>query len=99
MEVARCLKLECVGEGQVILANGNRIRAKIAYLYMKINDEHVFTLVSYDGCEKPLLGFDVMHLLGLQIDTGKKELLKPLRRRRFRNLIFSRSWILGRGRR
>jgi len=96
VEVAKKLKLECVGEGEIILANGTRIHAKIAYLYMKIDDEHVFTLVSYDGCEKALLGFDVMHLLGLQIDTGKKEVLKPMRRFSLRNLIFSKGWISSR---
>jgi clan AA aspartic protease len=92
-KVARELELECVGEGRVILADGSRIRTKIAYIYMRIDDEHVFTLVAYDGCDVPLLGFDVMNLLGLQIDTGKKQLLKPLRRFTLRSILFGKGWI------
>lgn len=92
-KVARALELECVGEGLVVLADGSQVHTKIAYLYIKINDEHVFTLVSYNGCDKPLLGFDVMSILGLQVDTGKKQLLKPLRRFTLRNFILGKGWI------
>jgi clan AA aspartic protease len=92
-KVARALGLECVGEGFVVLADGTRIRTKIAYMYLKIDDEHVFTLVAYDGCDKPLLGFDVMNVLGLQVDVAKKQLLKPLRRFTLRRILLGRGWI------
>jgi clan AA aspartic protease len=92
-KVALELGLECVGEGRVVLADGTRIRTKVAYVYMRINDEHVFTLVAYNGCDSPLLGFDVMSLLSLQIDTEKKRLLKPLRRFKLTNLLFTKDWI------
>lgn len=92
-KIAQELELECVGEGRVVLADGSRIRTKIAYMYMRIDDEHVFTLVAYDGCDMPLLGFDVMNLLGLQIDTGEKRLLKPLRRFTLRSILFGKGWI------
>jgi len=92
-KIARALKLECVGQGSIILADGSIVETKVAYVYMKINSEHVFTLVSYDGCDKPLLGFDIMSVLGLQIDPAKKELLKPLRRFTLRNILFGKGWI------
>lgn len=92
-KVARALGLECVGEGQVVLADGSRQRTKIAYMYMRVDDEHVFTLVAYNGCDTPLLGFDVMALLGLQVDPQKRRLLKPLRRFSFTNLLFGRKWV------
>jgi clan AA aspartic protease len=92
-KVARELGLECVGEGRVVLADGTRVHTKVAYVYMRVNDEHVFTLVAYNGCDFPLLGFDLMSLLSLQIDTEKKRLLKPLRRFKLKSLLFTKSWI------
>jgi len=92
-KVARELGLECIGVGDVVLADGTKIRTKIAYTYLRIDNEHVFTLVAYDGCDKPLLGFDVMSLLGLQVDTGKKQVFKPLRRFTLRSILFGKGWI------
>jgi hypothetical protein len=52
----------------------------------------VFTLASYNGCKTPLLGFDVMHVLGLQVDANKKQLLKPVRRFSLVNFILRNTW-------
>jgi clan AA aspartic protease len=95
-EVAEKLKLECVGEGLIELADGSKVKIKLAYIYMRINNEHVFTLCSYDGCAGALLGFDVMHVLGLQVDTEKKRLLKPVRLFSLKEFILRRGWISSR---
>jgi clan AA aspartic protease len=91
--VAEQLGLQCVGSGVVELADGSRIKTKIAYLYLKIDHEHVFTLASYDGCKTPLLGFDVMSVLGLQIDVNRKRILKPVRRFSLLNFILGKGWM------
>jgi predicted aspartyl protease len=92
-KLARMLGLECISEGYAVLADGSRIKAKIAYVYMRIDDEHVFTLVAYDGCDAPLLDVDIMGLLNLQVDVGSKKIFKPLRRFTLRNLLFGKGWI------
>jgi clan AA aspartic protease len=98
-DVAEQLELDCCGEGWVEVADGRRLKIKLAYLYMRINSEHVFTLCSYDGCPQPLLGFDIMHVLGLQIDAGKKQLLKPIRRFSLKSFVLTNRWIVNRNRR
>jgi clan AA aspartic protease len=97
-EVAKQLKLECVGQGLVELADGSKVKTKLAYIYMRINSEHVFTLCSYNGCAGALLGFDVMHVLGLQVDTEKKRLLKPIRLFSLKEFILRKRWINSRRR-
>jgi predicted aspartyl protease len=82
-----------VGDGLVELADGRRIKTELAYLYLKINSDHVFTLASFDGCKTPLLGFDVMNLLGLQVDVSKKQLLKPVRRFSLVSFILRKGWV------
>ncbi|HML02906.1 MAG TPA: hypothetical protein VK487_05980, partial [Candidatus Bathyarchaeia archaeon] len=86
----------CVGKGVVQLADGSEVKIKFAYLYMKINGDHVFALCSYDGCPDPLLGFDVMHVLGLQVDTGKRQLLRPIRRFWLKSFTLNKTWISSR---
>lgn len=93
LRIAEELDLQCVGEGLVELADGRQIKTGLAYLYLRINSDHVFTLASYDGCKTPLLGFDVMHVLGLQLDISKKQLLKPVRRFSLVNFILGKGWI------
>lgn len=93
MKVARALELEPVGEGYALLADGTRVKTSIAYVYMRIADEHMFTLVAYDGCDEPLLGVDIMGLLGLQVDVSNKKVLKPLRRFSLRSILFGKGWI------
>jgi hypothetical protein len=79
------------------LADGRRIRTGLAYLYIKMNTDHIFTLVSYDGCTMPLLGFDVMRVLGLQVYPSRKQLLKPVRRASLKHFILRAAWIGSRG--
>lgn len=93
LEIAEKLKLQCVGEGLVEVADGRRIKTGLAYLYIKFNSDHIFTLVSYDGCTIPLLGFDVMSVLGLQVDPSRKQVLKPVRRFSLSNFILRKAWV------
>ena len=94
-KVAKLLNLECVGNGVVELADGSRLNTKLAYLYLKIDSEHIFTLASYDGCKTPLLGFDVMSVLGLQLDVARKRFLKPIRRVNLISFILNKAWVGG----
>lgn len=87
-KIARSLGLKKFGETQIKLADGTVIKAFLAFAYIYIPEAGgVLTLVGYDGCEEPLLGFDIMSLLKLQIDLGRKSLLKPIRRLRFGKII------------
>ena len=94
-KVAEMLDLDCIGEGLVQLADGSQVKTKLAYLYLKIDGEHVFTLVSFNGSITPLLGFDVMSVLGLQLDVGRKRFLKPVRRFSLISFILNKSWVGG----
>ena len=98
-KVAEKLGLECIGEGFVELADGSQVKTKLAFLHMKLGSEHVFTLASYNGCTTPLLGFDVMSVLGLQLDVGRKRFLKPVRRFSLLSFILNKGWVTGRRRR
>ena len=92
-EVAKQLKLEPIGKGWIQLADGSKVKIQLAYLYLKINGDNVFTICSYNGCADPLLGFDVMHVLGLHIDTEKKRLLRPIRRFWLKDFILKKGLI------
>jgi clan AA aspartic protease len=93
LNIAKQLGLQPIGEGYAVMADGQRIHTFIAYVYMRIDDEHVFTLVTYNGCDEPLLGVDIMGLLNLQVDVGNKKILKPMRRFTLRNILFGKGWI------
>jgi clan AA aspartic protease len=93
--LAKRLKLKAIGRGDVQLADGSIIKTKVAYIYMRIGGEHVFTLVTFNGCQQPLLGFDIMAMLQLQLDPHNKKILKPLRRFRLVNFILGKRWITG----
>ncbi len=91
-KIAETLDLECVGDGLVELADGSQLKTKLAYLYLQIDSDHIFTLASYDGCKTPLLGFDVMSVLGLQLDVGRKRFLKPIRRFNLISFVLNKRW-------
>jgi clan AA aspartic protease len=80
-ETAKKLGLKYVATAEVGLADGRVIKVNLAYAYLLIHGEHVFTLVGCGGCDVPLLGFDVMCLLQLQLDVANKKVLRPARRR------------------
>jgi clan AA aspartic protease len=91
--LAKRLRLKAIGEGDVQLADGSIIKTKVAYLYMCIGGEHMFTLVTFNGCHQPLLGFDIMAMLQLQLDPHNKQVLKPIRRFKLLNFVLRKGWI------
>jgi clan AA aspartic protease len=95
-KLAKKLGLKTIGKGNVQLADGSIVKVKLAYMYMRIGGEHVFTLVSFNGGEEPLLGFDVMSMLQLQLDPHSKKILKPLRRRKLLSFFLGTRWISNR---
>jgi clan AA aspartic protease len=96
-KLAKKLKLKAIGQGNVQLADGSIVKVKIAYMYMRIGGEHVFTLVTFNGGDEPLLGFDVMSMLQLQLDPHNKKILKPLRRSKLLSFFLGKHWISNRG--
>jgi predicted aspartyl protease len=69
-----------VGEAEVELADGTVATFPLAYIVIVICEKPVLTLASVtDSTQLPLLGFDVMELLGLQIDVRNRKLLKPIK--------------------
>jgi predicted aspartyl protease len=92
-EMAKSLGLKYVATAEVGLANGTVIKVNLAYAYLLIHGEHVFTLVGCGGCDVPLLGFDVMCLLQLQLDVANKKVLRPMRRRfKILRIVWKRMW-------
>jgi len=89
-EMAERLRLKYVANAEVGLADGKVIRVRMGYVYLHINGEHVFTLVCCGGCDIPLLGFDVLSLLQLQLDVAAKKVLKPVRRFRILRIVWRR---------
>jgi len=76
--IARKLKLKQVGIGTLTLADGKQIKCKLATAYIHIAGEHVIALVFING-NQPVIGFDIMSLLGLHIDLANRRLLRPVR--------------------
>jgi len=91
--MAKALGLKYVATAEVGLADGRIIKVNLAYAYLCIHGEGVFTIIGCGGCDVPLLGFDVLRLLQFQLDVAKKRVLRPARRR-FKVLS---NWIFGRG--
>jgi len=92
-EIAKRLGLKYVATAEVGLANGTVIKVNLAYAYLYIHGEHVFTLVGCGGCDVPLLGFDVMCLLQLQLDVANKKVLRPARRSfKILRIVWKRMW-------
>jgi clan AA aspartic protease len=92
-EIAKSLGLKYVATAEVGLADGRVIKVNLAYAYLCIHGEHVFTLVGCGGCDVPLLGFDVMRLLQLQLDVANKKVLRPARRRfKILRIVWKRVW-------
>jgi len=92
-EMAKSLGLKYVATAEVGLADGKVIKVNLAYAYLCIHGEHVFTLVGCGGCDVPLLGFDVMYLLQLQLDVANKKVLRPARRRfKILRIVWKRVW-------
>lgn len=94
-DVAKRLGLDYVATAEVALADATVIQVKLAYAYINIHGEHIFTLVGCGGCDQPLLGFDVMSLLQLELDIANKRCLRPVRRFKVLRIIWKK--MLGEG--
>jgi len=90
--VARKLGLRKVATAEVALADGRVIPVDLAYVYINIHGEHVFALIACGGCDMPLLGFDILSLLGLQLDPANKKCFRPVRRLRVLRIVWKRMW-------
>ena len=79
-KLAKQIGLEIVGKAQVQLADGTITTFPLAYVCIVICEKPVFALASIvESATSPLLGFDVMELLEVQIDVRNRKLLKPIK--------------------
>jgi len=91
-KLAKKLGLEPIGTVGCELADGTEISIDLAYAYINIAGEGVFALVGIAPANDfdPLLGFDIMEVLQLQIDITNKRLLKPWKRIKFIKMTLNR---------
>lgn len=85
-ELAEKLCLEQAGVVEAGLADGSVKRVKAAYIVIEIAGRKLYTWTIYDEGFAPILGLDVMRVLGVHIDVPEKKVLIPYRRLKLRKV-------------
>jgi clan AA aspartic protease len=75
------LKELCIGEGISELADGSVAESMLVYAALQVDDQHVITVVNvpYHDILEPIMGFDILDMLEIQIDVAKRKLLRPIK--------------------
>jgi hypothetical protein len=68
------------------LADGSVKRVKATYIGIEIRGRKILTWTIYDKGFTPIIGLDVMRVMGFHIDAPDKRVLLPLRRLRIKKL-------------
>lgn len=76
-DLAEKLGLEEKGYVDVGLADGSSKRVKQAFIVIELAGKKLYTWTIYDKGFTPILGIDVMRVLGIHIDTPEKKVLIP----------------------
>jgi predicted aspartyl protease len=76
-ELAKELGLEANGTVDVGLADGSTKRVNASYIVMEIGNRKLYTWTIYDEGFTPILGLDVMRVLGIHVDVPEKKVLVP----------------------
>ena len=76
-ELAEKLGLEASGTVDVGLADGSTKRAKAAYILIEVAGRKLYTWAVYDKGFTPIMGLDVMRVLGIHVDVPEKKVLVP----------------------
>jgi hypothetical protein len=59
------------------LADGSSKRVKAAYILIEVGGRKLYTWTIYDKGFTPILGLDVMRVLGIHVDVPEKKVLFP----------------------
>jgi len=78
-ELAEKLGLEASGTVDVGLADGSVKRVKAAYVLIEVAGRKLYTWAIYDKGFTPIMGLDVMRILGIHVDVPNRNVLVPLR--------------------
>jgi clan AA aspartic protease len=78
-EIMKKLKLEDKGSVEAVLADGSVRQAGATYILLEIAGKKLYTWAIYGRGFEPLLGIDVMKVLGIHIDVPDKNTLIPIR--------------------
>ena len=76
-DLAEKLGLEASGTVDVGLADGSTKRVKAAYILIEVGGRKLYTWTIYDKGFTPILGLDVMRVLGIHVDVPEKKVLIP----------------------
>jgi len=84
--LAEKLGLEQSGVVEAGLADGTVKRVKAAYILIEVAGRKLYTWTIYDEGFTPILGLDVMRVLGVHIDVPEKKVLIPYKRLKLRRI-------------
>jgi clan AA aspartic protease len=85
-DLADKLGLEASGTVDVGLADGSSKRVKAAYVLIEVGGRKLYTWTIYDKGFTPILGLDVMRILGVHVDVPDKKVLVPYKGLKLRRI-------------
>ena len=85
--LAEKLGLERRGVVDVGLADGRSVKAYATYVLLEVGRRKVYTWAIFGENFEPILGVDVMKILGFHIDVPSKNVLVPLRHFKVNSLV------------
>jgi len=85
-KLAKELGLEANGSVDVGLADGSTKRVKASYIVVEIGGRKLYTWTIYDEGFTPILGLDVMRVLGIHVDVPEKKVLVPYKGLKFKHV-------------
>jgi len=85
-ELAEKLGLEASGTVDVGLADGSSKRVKATYILIEVGGRKLYTWTIYDKGFTPILGLDVMRVLGIHVDVPERKVLIPYKGLKIRKI-------------
>jgi len=86
LELAEKLGLEASGSVDVGLADGSSKRVKATYILIEVAGRKLYTWTIYDKGFTPIMGLDVMRVLGVHVDVPEKKVLIPCKGLKFKRI-------------
>jgi len=87
--VAEKLGLEHKGYVDAGLADGSVKRVKATYVLLEVAGKRLYTWTIFGEGFQPLLGVDVMRVLGVHLDVPEKKMLVPFRHFKVKNVFLT----------
>jgi predicted aspartyl protease len=85
-DLAEKLSLEASGTVDVGLADGSSKHVKAAYILIELAGRKLYTWAVYDKGFTPILGLDVMRILGVHVDVPERRVLVPYKSLKLRRI-------------